>query len=123
MKLPTFGLLNIVIIIQRNKTKYLINWLQIEYFAYINNQNIFIFPIKYYWLKKDGRSFVQNKLFFDTQDRKCNCIGPDLFFYCKKILVNLLINQYTSLRIVNCIGVIVNGVVLNSEGELKSVTL
>lgn len=82
-----------------------------------------IFPVEYYWLKKDSRSFIWNELLFNIQDGKGNCIGPGLLFYYKKMPANLLANQYTLLKIISDIRVIVNGVIPNPEGEFELVTL
>lgn len=47
------SVLNIVILIQKNKTCHFINYLQIEIFVDINNWDIIICPGEYYWIKKD----------------------------------------------------------------------
>lgn len=90
--MPTIRILDTVVVVQKNKTRHLINWLQIQQFAHINNQDILIFLAKYYWIKKDNRNLIQNELFFETQDGKSNWIEPDLFFYCGKVFTNLLVN-------------------------------
>ena len=58
IKLPTSGALDTVIMVQKNKTRHLINRLQIEKFAYANNQDIIIFPAKHYQTKKDGGNLI-----------------------------------------------------------------
>lgn len=91
-ELPISRLLNAVIVVQKNKIRHLINWLQIEQFAYANNQDILIFLAEYYRLKKDGRNLVWHELCFDAQGGEGNSTGPRLLFYCMEMPANLLAN-------------------------------
>lgn len=52
IELLTSDALNIVLIIQKNKTCHLINYLQIEKVVYVNNRDIIIFPVEDYKMKK-----------------------------------------------------------------------
>lgn len=58
IEFPTSGALNIIIMIQKNKTYHFINYLQIKKFAYINNWDIIIFREKYYQSKKDANNMT-----------------------------------------------------------------
>lgn len=64
--MPTSGTLDIIVVIQKNKTRHLINRLQIEQFGRTNNRDTLIFPIKDYQLKRDGRNLIQNELLFNA---------------------------------------------------------
>lgn len=68
-------------------------------------------------MKKDGRNLVWYEFFFDVQDGKSNCTSPRLFFYCMRISINFLANQYIPLKIVNGTRAIAIRVVLNSKVE------
>lgn len=58
IELPILGALSIVVIVQKNKTCYFINCLQIEKFVLANNRDIIIFPVEYYRIKKDDDKLV-----------------------------------------------------------------
>lgn len=118
-ELPISRSLDIIVIVQKNKTKHLIHQLQIEQLACANNQDILIFPAEYYQLKKDSGNLIWHKLLFDTQYGEGNCTSPGLLFYCIGIPVNLLANQCTLLGIVDSIRAIAIEVVPNLEGELN----
>ncbi len=117
MELPTSGALDTVIVVQKNKTRHLINRLQIEKFARANNRDIIIFPAEHYRTKKDGGNLIQHESLFEAQDGEGNCTGPGLLLYCRGMPACLLANQFTPLGIVNGARAIVHGVVphLNSK--------
>lgn len=64
IELLILSTLNTVVIVQKNKTCYLVNRLQIEKFPQANNQDIIIFPIEYYKIKKDSDNLIQYELLF-----------------------------------------------------------
>lgn len=66
MELPILGALSIVVIVQKNKTCYFINCLQIEKFVLANNRDIIIFPVEYYRIKKDDDNLVKHELLFQA---------------------------------------------------------
>ena len=115
--LPDSGLLDTVVIVQKNKTRHLVNRVQIERFACANNQTIIIFPAEHYRLKKDGGNLVRHELLFDAQDGEGNCTSPGLLLYYKGMPANLLANQCTPLGIVNGARAIIHGVVPHPDGE------
>ena len=122
-ELPISESLDTVVVVQKNKTRHLINQLQIERFARANNRDILIFPAEHYRLKKNGGNLVRHKLLFDAQDGEGNCTGPGLLFYCMGMPANLLANQCIPLGIVNGVRAIAIGVVPNPEGKLNSYIL
>lgn len=62
----TSDALDTVIVMQKNKTRYLINCLQIENFAHVNNRDIIIFLLKHYQTKKDSNNLIKDELLFET---------------------------------------------------------
>ncbi len=117
MKLPTTGAMDTVIVVQRNKTCHLINCLQIEIFACVNNREIIIFPGKHYRMKKDSGNLIQHEQLFEAQDGEGNCTGPGLLLYCKGMPACLLANQCTFLDIVNGTRAIVHRVILHPNSN------
>lgn len=111
------GSLDTVVVVQKNKTRHLVNRVQIEQFACTNNQTIVIFPTEHYRLKKDGGNLVWHELLFDTQNGERNCTDSGLLLYCKVMPANLLANEYTYLGIVNGVKAIIHGIVPHSDGE------
>lgn len=117
MDIPATGAMDTVIIVQKSKTRHLINRLQIEKYARANNQDIIIFPAKHYRMKKDGGNLIQHESLFEAQDGEGNCTGPGLLLYCKGIPACLLANHCTPLGIVNGARAIVHGVVPNPNSK------
>ncbi len=58
IELSTIGVMDTVIVVQRNKTCHLINHIQIKIFARANNREIIIFPGEYYQMKKDDDNLI-----------------------------------------------------------------
>ena len=112
IKLLILGNLDTVIMVEKNKICHFIKNLQIKKFEYINNQNIIIFLIEQYQIKKDGDNLIQHELLFEAQNEKKNCTRLDLLLYYKKIPVSWLANKYTSLEMINDVKAILYRVVL-----------
>lgn len=103
-----------IIIVQKNKIKHLINKLYIKRFAQNTGQNIVIFPLKHSYTKKNGGKSLLYKDLFLIQDGKYGAIaiGPGLLYYYKKMLVIVLSNIYTLLKIVNGASAIAYNIVI-----------
>ncbi len=90
-----------IVIVQRNKTRHLINRLQIERFARSVGHDIIIFPAQHSRTKREGRENVLHKDLFSIQDGDHGATGPGLLYYCKGMPVALLTNMCTALGMVN----------------------
>lgn len=93
--------LNNIVIVQRNKTRHLINRLQIERFARSVGHDIVIFPAQHSRTKREGGEAILQKDLFSIQDGDCGATGPGLLYYCKGMPVALLTNMCTALGMVN----------------------
>lgn len=118
IELSTLGAMDAIIVVQRNKTRPLINCLQIEIFACTNNREIIIFLKEHYQMKKDNGNLIQHEQLFKAQDGEGNCTGPGLLLYYKGMPTCLLANQCTPLGIFNSAKAVLHRVVphLNSKG-------
>lgn len=56
--LPHSNFANTIIIVQKNKTRYLINCLQAENLAFSHNMDLIFFPAKHFRNKKDGGNLI-----------------------------------------------------------------
>ncbi len=90
-----------IVIIQRNKTRHLINRLQIGRFARSVGHDIIIFPAQHSCTKREGEENVLYKDLFSFQDGDHEATGPGLLYYCKGMPIALLTNICTVLGIVN----------------------
>ncbi len=93
--------LNNIIIVQRNKTKHLINPLQIERFAHSVGHDIVIFLAQHNCTKRERGKAILQKDLFSIQDGDHEATGPGLLYYCNGMPVALLINMCTTLGMVN----------------------
>ena len=93
--------LNNIVIIQQNKTRHLINRLQIERFAHSVGHNIVIFRAQHSRTKREGGKVILQKDLFSIQDGDRGATGPGLLYYCKGMPVALLTNMCTALGMVN----------------------
>ncbi len=90
-----------IVIVQRNKTRHLINRLQIERFAWSVGHDIIIFPAQHSRIKREGGENVLHKDLFFIQNGDHGATGPGSLYYCKGMPVALLTNMCTALGIVN----------------------
>ena len=91
--------LDITCVTRFNKQHYHINQLQFQYFAETQNQNIYMFFIIHYHIKIKHDSLLIDKL-LETSDKN-HVKKSDLFFYIKKMLITILYNIYTFLKLIN----------------------
>ena len=103
-----------VVVVQFNQIKHLINRLQIERFTRFRNFKIFLFSAEHFRIKKNDDNLIQNEFFLEKLDEN-NIIDSNILCYCEKMSVLLLINQCTSLSIVNDVRAIFYDVVVHSE--------
>ena len=104
--------LNNIVIVQRNKTKDLINRFQIERFARFVGYDIVIFPAQHSCTKKEGREAILQKDLFPIQDGDCRATDPGLLYNCKRTPVTLPTNMYTALSMVNSAWSIAYGMII-----------
>ncbi len=90
-----------VVIVQRNATRYTINWIQIKRFAKAHNRDVIIFPSEHSRTKKDGGQIVDDTDLLTIQNGEGTCIGPSILYYCKGMPACLLTNMNTQLGMVN----------------------
>ncbi len=104
-------LLNNIVIVQQNKTRYLINRLQIEKFAHFIDHDIVIFAAQHSRTRRErGKVILQKNLFF-IQDEDRGATSPSLLYYYKNMPVALLTNICTGLGIVHSAWSIVYGII------------
>ena len=103
--------LNNIIIVQRNKTKHLINCLQIEKFARSVGHNIITFPAQYSHTRREERKTIIQKDWFSIQYGDCGATGLSLLYYYKSMPVALLANICTALGMVNGAQSMVYGII------------
>ncbi len=93
--------LNNIVIVQRNKTRHLINCLQIERFARSIGYDIVIFPAQHNRTRRERGKAILQKDLFSIQDGDRGATGSGLLYYCKGMPVALLTNMCTTLGMVN----------------------
>ncbi|WP_375449089.1 AAA family ATPase [uncultured Nostoc sp.] len=109
--LPDSDFADTIIIVQKNKTRHLINRLQAENFARSHNIDLILFPTEHSRNKKDGGNLIQHEDLLGIQEGEGNAAGPGILYYCKGMPAIVLANQCTPLGIVNGARVIIYGVV------------
>ena len=100
-----------IIIVQKNKTRYLINCLQAENFSCSQTMDLIFFFAKHSRNKKDRGNLIQHEDLFNAQEGKKNSAGPGILYYCKEMPAIVLATQCTLLKIVNGVKVIDHNVV------------
>ena len=81
-----------VIVVQKNKTIYLINRLQAQNFALSQNLDLILFLAEHSRNKKDGGNLIQHKDLLGVQEGDGNATGPGILYYCKGIPAMVLAN-------------------------------
>ena len=94
--------LNNIVIMQCNKTRHLINCLQIERFDFFVGHDIVIFLAQHSCTKREEREAILQKDLFSIQDKDCRATGLGLLYYCKEMSIALLTNICIALGMVNC---------------------
>lgn len=102
---------NTIIVVQKNRTRHLINCLQTQNFALSQNLDLILFLIEHSRNKKDGDNFIQHEDLLDIQEGDKNATGPDILYYCKGMPAIVLANQCTLLGIFNRTRVVLHNVV------------
>ena len=116
-------LLNNIVIVQQNKTKYLINCLQIERFARSVCHDIVIVLAQYSRTKRERGKVILQKDLFSIQDGDRGATGPGLLYYCKGMPVALLTNMCTALGMVNGARSTAYGIITWPDGKLPGTML
>ena len=104
------------VIVQRNKTRHLINRLQAERFARRVGRDIIIFPAEHSHSKRDGGLSVIHRDVFRIQDGEHGATGPGLLYYCQGMPMSVLSNLCTPLGIVNGARATAYGAVTYADG-------
>ena len=90
-----YDLLKNTVIIQRNKTRHMINWLELEQFAYQTGYDFIIFIAHYFYNRKNRNKLIIYCNFVKIPDGKHGAISLGLLYYYKRIFVIILVNFYT----------------------------
>ncbi len=114
--LPNSDFNNTVIIVQKNRTRHLINRLQAQNFALSQNFDLILFPAEHSRIKKDGSNLIQYEDLLGIQEDDRNATGSGILHYCKEMPAMVLANQCTLLGIVNGARAILHGVIPYPEG-------
>lgn len=99
-ELPTNNNFFLVVVIQINAKKHLINWHQIYKMARKKSQNVYIFSASHIWSNVRGGNFMSGKKLFHVQDRS-TVTRPELLYYTKGLLTTILSNVCRSISLVN----------------------
>lgn len=95
------NLLKNIFIVEKNETRYLINRLQLKKFARSTGRDIITFSAEHSYLKKTGGRYLLHKDLFSIQDGEHGATRPSFLYYCKRMLIVLLLNIYILLEMVN----------------------
>ena len=92
--------LSLVVVVQSNTKKYLINCHQIYKFAKEKSQNVYIFSASHTRSKTRNENLVISEKLFQVQDRGI-VTGPRLLYYTKGMSTAMFSNIYTPIGLVN----------------------
>ncbi len=115
---PLHDPLKNTVIIQKNKSRHMINRLQVERFARHTGRDSIIFPAYHAYNRKNGRELIIYHDIIKIQDCEHGAIGPDLLYYSKEMPYIVLANVCTPLGIMNGAIAIAYGVVPYPDGIL-----
>ncbi len=115
--------LNNIVIVQRNKTRHLINHLQIERFARFVGHHIVIFPAQHSRTRRKGGKAILQKDLFSIQDKNRGATSLGLLYYCKGMPVALLTNICTALGMINGARSTAYEIITWPDGKLPSIIL
>ncbi len=108
--LPNSDFNDTIVVIQKNRTRHLINRLQAQNFALSQNLDLILFPTEHSRNKKDGSNLIQHEDLLGIQEGDGNATDPGILYYCKRMPAMVLVNQCIPLRIVNRARAILYGV-------------
>lgn len=83
---------NIINLVQKYKTRYLINHLEAINFTFVEKQNLIPFYAKHSRNKKDKGSLIYHENLFGIHEDERNAIGSDILYYCKEMPPIILLN-------------------------------
>ena len=104
----------LVVVVQFNAKRHLINRYQIYKFVKEKSQDVYIFPASYIRSKTRNGNLVTSKKLFPVQDRGV-VIGPGLLYYTKGMPTAMLSNVYTPISLMNRARYISVSIVLNDD--------
>lgn len=113
-KLPISNNLSLVVIIQSNAKKILINCHRILKLAKKKSQDVYIFSASHIRSKTRNKNLVTSKKIFQVPDGGA-ITRLGLLFYTKSIPITILSNVYTSLGLVNRVRYISVSIVLDHD--------
>jgi len=124
--LPLGDDLESVCVTRTNQLRHHINRLQIQRFAEIRGQDIYVFPAKHHRTKKrklgkqkkSDRDLTVDKL-LETQDGEGEAKGPGLLLYTQGMPITVLYNICTPLGLVNGAKGTVAGIVPHPDGKFS----
>ncbi len=76
--IPNSDFNDIVVVIQKNRIRHLINCLHAQNFAFSQNLDLIFFPVEHSRNKKDGGNLIQHNDLLDVQEGDGNAIGPGI---------------------------------------------
>ncbi len=115
---PLHDPLKNTVIVQRNKSRHMINRLQAKQFACHTGRDLIIFPAHHTDNRKNGGESIIHRDIIKIQDGEHGATGPGLLYYYKEMPYTVLADVCTPLRIVNKATIIAYGVVPHPDGML-----
>ncbi len=109
--LPNSDFNDTVIVVQKNRTRHLINRLQAQNLALSQNLDLILFLAEHFRNKKDRGNLIQHEDLFGVQEGDGNATGLGILHYYKGMPAMVLANQCILLGIVNRARAILYGVV------------
>lgn len=109
--------------VQRNKTRYIINRLQAERFACQTGRDPIIFLAQHSHSRKNGGNPIIYRNDVKIQDGKHGATGPGLLYYYKRMPVIVLANVCTLLGIVNGATTIAYRIISHPNGMLTHIEI
>lgn len=120
---PLHDLLKNTVIVQRNKTRHMINRLQAEQFARGTGRDFIIFLAQHSHNRKNPGDPIIYHDVVKIQDREHGTIDLGLLYYCKAMPVIILINVCTPLGIMNGATAIAYGIISHPNVMLTHIKI
>lgn len=116
-----YDLLKKAVIVLKNNTRHMMNWLQVEQFVHQSGRDLIIFLAHHSQSRKNDGKLIIYCNFVKIQDKEHSATGPSLLYYYKRIPVIILANVCILLKIVNGATTIAYGVISHPNGMLTHI--
>lgn len=113
-ELPISNNLFIVIVVQFNIKRHLINYYRIYKLAKEESYNVYIFPTSYTRSKTRNKNLVRSKKQFNMQNRG-TVLGLGLLYYTESILIAMLSNICFPISLINEARYIFEGIIPDDD--------